>query len=292
METTTSIPAGTIVVGTDGSPSAQQAVEWAAGQAAVEHRALTIVHGTPTAARTWMTAPGYGAGPVLDDMRQDAEELLEEARAFAARRASGVEINTVYRLEDPRQVLAELSADASAVVVGSRGRGPIASLLLGSVGIAVVRHAACPVVVLRPPIGERRGGVVVGVDATEGSVAALEFAFRHAATAGAPLTVVHSWTPSALTTPERFVEHEHEEQRRELVGRVVAELGQKYPDVPRRIDLTRTPAAEALVRAAGGVDLLVVGRRDHEQVLGALHGSVALAVVEHAATTVAVVPSR
>ena len=291
MDTTT-IPAGTIVVGVDGSPSAQQALEWAAGQAALEHRALTIVHGTPPAVRTWMTAPGYGAGPVLDDMRQDAEQLIEEARAFAATRAPGLEVNTVYRVEDPRQVLAELSGRAAAVVVGSRGRGPVVSLLLGSVGIALVRHAACPVVVLRPATTERRSGVVVGVDATEESINALEFAYRHAATAGAPLTALHSWAAGALTTSEQFVEREHVERRRQLVARAVSELGRKYPDVPTRIDLTRMPPAEALLLAAEGVDLLVLGRRRHEPVLGAVHGSVAMAVVEHAVTTVAVVPAH
>jgi nucleotide-binding universal stress UspA family protein len=192
-------------------------------------------------------------------------------------------------------VLVEHSADAAPVVVGSRGRGPVASLLLGSVGVTLVRHASCPVVVLRPPTTPRWGGVLVGVDGTERSVAALEFAFRQAAGREVPLTVLHSWAATAPQGVDRAdlpaAERALVARCRQVVTESIAGLREKYADVAVRIETTRMPPAEALVDAAAGRDLVVVGRRHRPPVLGTVHGSVSAAVVEHAAATVVVVPT-
>ena len=80
------------------------------------------------------------------------------------------------------------------LVLGSRGRGQLRSLLLGSVGVALVRHARCPVVVHRPGhAGTVRDGIVVGADATEESLPVLEFAYREASLRKLPLTVLYSY---------------------------------------------------------------------------------------------------
>lgn len=84
-------------------------------------------------------------------------------------------------IADPREVLLELSPNAAMVVLGSRGLGQLRSLLLGSVGIALVRHAYCPIVVHRPgSVGTVRNGIVVGVEASEESHPVLKFAYREA----------------------------------------------------------------------------------------------------------------
>lgn len=295
MTSTPQIPVGSVVVGYDGSPSSQRALEWAADLARSEHRPITVVHGTPPAAKAWMTAPGYGSEAALDHLRSDAEQLLADARAAVAERAPDLEVTTVHRIEDPRQVLVGLSADAAVVVVGSRGRGPVASLLLGSVGVTLVRHASCPVVVLRPPASPRWGGVLVGSDLTDRSAGALELGFRQAAARGVPLTVLHSWAATAPAPADRAeartAEREHVAGCRQAVVEAAQRLRDKYPDVPLRIETTRMPPAAALVEAAEGRDLVVVGRRHRPPVLGTVHGSVSAAVVEHAAATVVVVPT-
>ena len=146
------IPAGTVVVGVDGSTSAGHALDWAIDQAAAEKRPLTLVC----------------AEASLDD--PDGQATLEEARAQVSRKAPELDVHQLLIVADPREVLLQLSRQAALVVVGSRGRGPVLSLLLGSVGVAVSRHASCPVVVVRPGNpGLVRHGVLVGVDAGESS---------------------------------------------------------------------------------------------------------------------------
>ena len=124
--------------------------------------------------------------------RPQPQRLLAEARADVTRRAPHLDVREVLRVADPRDLLQELSREAAMVVLGSRGRGPMRTLLLRSVGVAVTRHAECPVVVVRP--GNRglvRNGVLVGADGTERSQTTLEFAYRQASLYGLPLTVLH-----------------------------------------------------------------------------------------------------
>jgi nucleotide-binding universal stress UspA family protein len=132
MENTV-IPAGTVVVGLDGSPSSDQALDWAIGLARREHRQLTLAHG-------------------LEPMHEPSEafEILERARGRCHDVAPDLSVHTALRKADPRVVLRDLGDRAAAVVVGSHGRGPVTSRLLGSVGLSVTRRAPCPVVVVRP----------------------------------------------------------------------------------------------------------------------------------------------
>lgn len=174
------IPSGTVVVGVDGSPSADRALDWAIELAGRQHRPLTLAFGQD-----------------LDVLLDDGISALEKARARVAERAPELTVHQAVRKSDPRVLLLELATEATAVVVGSRGRGPVRSLLLGSVSSAVSRHAACPVVVARPGHpGLVRHGVVVGADGGPDSHSTVEFAYRMASLYGMPLTIVAcSWSP-------------------------------------------------------------------------------------------------
>lgn len=292
---TIEIPNGSIAVGVDGSASSKLALDWAADQARTERRPLTIIHAvTPTGA-VWMNQVGHDTRIGHETGRTTAQRLLSHAREQVEHRVPGLDVHEVLRVADPREVLLEVSGDAAMVVVGSRGRGPVRSLLLGSVGAAVTRHARCPVVVLRPAHpGLVRNGVLVGVDGTERSREPLEFAFRQASQRDLPLTVVHAFhdVPAVeFDTGTDVVAAELAEEHRRLLAETVSGMREKYPDVPVRTEVSRGWAGRCLVQMAERMNLVVVGAHHGGLATRILSGSVASAVVEHASCPVAVVPT-
>lgn len=263
-----------IVVAVDGSDHAARALRWAAEQAFLERRRLVAV------------AVGGDAGTTSDHAVAAARELHPdlpvEAAAFPG---------------DPRQVLIDLSAHAHLLVVGSRGRGAVQSMLLGSVSAAVSAHATCPVVVCRPTAADRvQRGVIVGADGSPESLPVIEFAYRQAALRGLPLTVLHCfWDAVAAVAQYRQASGKEAaapelEDLRALLAVSVAGFAEEYPDVPVTLTLEHGLVDEALGPRDGGWDLIVVGRHPMTTLGRVLTGSIATAVVERAHSTVAVVP--
>lgn len=290
------LPAGTIVVGIDGSPDAERALDWASDQAALEQRTLTLVHAVQVvgfpAAGTFV-ATGIDYGGMTDILLDSGRVLLAAARDHALERRPGIEVVDVLSSGDARNELLTLSRRAALVVVGSRGRGPVASLLLGSVSVSVSKHAACPVVVCRPAPGtpgEPGTGILVGVDGTERSLPAVEFAFRIAAFRGHPLTVLHCYWDTLPLGPDGPPEADLNDLRA-LVAESIAGMAEKFPEVAVDVQLRRGFADRALVEASAGHALLVLGHHPLPALDDLVYGSVAPAVVEHARCPVAVVPA-
>ncbi len=285
---------GTIVVGVDASDSSLRALAWAVDQAQVEHRAITLVHAVNAVTPAYADAATVYPEEARVALRDAGRQVLAEARATIDRSAPELEVHSVLRLDDPRTVLLEHSRDAALVVVGSRGRGTLRSLLLGSVGVALVRHAHCPVVVYRPANpGVVRHGIVVGADGSEESLPVLEFAYREASLRDLPLTVVHCFwelntamaAPIAVGPVPVDVESE-----RLLLAESVAGMTEKFPDVRIQQSVARGVPQEVLVSLGKRANLLVVGAHQAGGVSRLLHGSVSVSVVEHATCPVAVVP--
>jgi nucleotide-binding universal stress UspA family protein len=147
--------AGKIVVGVDGSTAARAALQFAAEEAKLRGARVLAVH-----AWTYFPAPGIGepglmAMPegdvlgLLEAERKSAESLLTRAIEEAFPEGADVEVESRLVDADAEDVLVSEAKDAELVVVGSRGRGGIASALLGSVSSHVVQHAPCPVVVVK-----------------------------------------------------------------------------------------------------------------------------------------------
>ena len=136
-----------IVVGVDGSESAQAALRFALEEARVRNapvRAVAVWH-LPVAAY------GGGYGPVDADLEPAMQRVLEDALAKAAEHAAGVDVEGLVREGAPAQILLEEARDAALLVLGSRGLGGFRGLLLGSVGQQCTHHAPCPVVIVRKP---------------------------------------------------------------------------------------------------------------------------------------------
>ena len=270
---------GTIVVGIDGSDTSARALHWATRQAVAEHRPLTLVHTIAAATATLIEGAVVPVGEPQQSRHDAGHRLLEIARSDVARWAPGLDVADVLELGEPSDLLVQMSEVAAMVVVGSRGRGPVRSRLLGSVGVALVRHASCPVVVVRPGNrGAVRNGVLVGLDTTPESRSVLELAYREASLHDLPLMVLHAGRD--------------EEPERLAVAEMVAGMTEKYPDVSVTTRLVDEAPEEVLVRLGMRMDLLVVGSHQTGGLERLRTASVSVAVVEHATCPVAVVPVR
>jgi nucleotide-binding universal stress UspA family protein len=141
----------TIVVGTDGSPGAKAAVQFAAHEAAAHGATLRVV-------ASWQVPPALLVSPemaadLFTAIEEEARALAAESAALAKSVEPGLEVEEVVSEGHPGEVLVEQSRQVDLVVVGRRGRGGFAGLILGSVSQHVMHHAACPVVVV-PPVKE------------------------------------------------------------------------------------------------------------------------------------------
>ncbi|MGH9092790.1 MAG: universal stress protein [Acidimicrobiales bacterium] len=136
---------GHIVVGVDGSEASVSALRWAARQGGLTGAAVEVV-----ACWEWPSTYGWGM-PVPADYHPDADAESALEQLVAGVRAAHPDVAFVPRVVEghPARVLVELSAGADLLVVGSRGHGEFAGMLLGSVSTHCVAHAHCPVLVMR-----------------------------------------------------------------------------------------------------------------------------------------------
>jgi len=292
------LPAGGVVAAVDGSPSSTRAVAWAVDQAVVENRPLVLAHGMGPVESHWMgQSAGIDHRALLAARRAEARRVMDAARAQVAARAPDLVAHEALLAQDPRELLIGLSSHAAMLVLGSHGRGPVTSLLLGSVSVAVTKHAACPVVVVRPRRAEEpSGGVLVGTDGTERSRQTLEFAHRQASLRELPLTIMHCyWDARSAFQSARVRRGDAApgpdvEEVRLLVAESLAELADRFPEVDVRVELVHGWADDCLIEGSKKMDLVVVGTHRRRALEAIVYGSVAFSVLEHAGCVVAVVP--
>lgn len=272
-----------VLVGYDGSPGADLALEWAVSTVAVTSRPLQV------------GIVGTHMDPVLGDFRAHNEQLVDawRQRAFGILEPTGLPGWDVEVHRGPTgPVLLAAASRAHLLVVGSRGHGLLAGSLGGSVSQHVVRHATRPVVVVRPVrhAGARR--IVVGMDGSDAALAALRFAVARARQTREALVVAHAhrgWFPpvrGARSLPgpadpaeetDRVLHAAAEAVRSELDG----------------IELSTTAAvgsaSRLLVDLSIESSLVVVGARGRDAFTEVLLGSVAQEVLHRAESPVAVV---
>ena len=152
-----------VVVGVDGSTGARHALDWAIDEARLRKVPLRVVHawmfgyigGSANTYPSW--GPSVGAytsvGEDLQDVRSAAEDLVAQAINDARADVSGVEIERSVVQGAAAKVLIDAASADDLLVVGSRGHGELAGLLLGSISQQCVHHSPCPVVVVRPANG-------------------------------------------------------------------------------------------------------------------------------------------
>ena len=150
---------GDVVVGVDGSPTSQRAVEFAFAEAALRNTGLTAVHAwTLPWLRSTLSIRHEVVNVTRPALQQEAAAVLSESLAEIRPKHPAVPVVEQAVEERPAVALVEASHDAPMLVVGSRGRGGISGLLLGSVSHAVLHQAPCPVAVIRGPHAESSTG--------------------------------------------------------------------------------------------------------------------------------------
>ena len=296
-----------VLVGVDGSPGSRAALGYALTAAARRDGVLKVVatfglEGVRVGDHP-IGVPPLGTVRAVLDARVRA--LVDEVRADPAVRAvpgaEGVAAVVVVSGGPAAPRLVDDSTDADLLVVGSRGRGAVRSVLLGSVALHCVTHAHCPVVVVHPAAAGHRQErtVVVGIDGSPASraalVAALDEAARLATDVAAVTTfeLVDRWTAlSAMPAPDADqIRSAVQSGAEAMVDEAVAEHRARHdgraPSV--RAVVAEGRAVDVLIQWTADAALLVVGSRGHGELRGLLVGSVALACAMHGAGPVMVV---
>ncbi|WP_229398555.1 universal stress protein, partial [Micromonospora okii] len=247
-----------VVVGVDGSASALDAVRVATREAVARHRPLRVVHAFiwPLLGAPLGPAPD---GPADAGLRHQAEQVVDEAMAEARKVSAEVDVTGELVDGSPARVLVSESQDAALLVLGSRGLGGFAELLVGSAAVQVSARADCPVLVVR---GEPRadGPVVVGVDGSELSDEAIAFAFEEAAQRDTPLVAVHAWLYPTPVGPGDVLPLTYDvdaliaEEERAL-AESLAGWSERYPQVPVQRRLVRGVPARVLVEESASAQL-------------------------------------
>lgn len=269
-----------VVAGVDGSRANSGALRWAAAEAVARGAALRVVTVVPGRG----TMPG-GTGAAAAD-RSVVGRSVERAIAGLARVHPGLDVVAREIPGVPEEVLNDVGRGAELVVVGTRGAGGFAGLRLGSVALGVAAGAHCAVALV--PAGgvveARAPEVVVGVDGHHPDGEALGLAFDAAQRREARLRAVSAWrlpTPfdDGTVAPVEEDRAEWEDEEVQLLGDALRGWREKYPAVGVLPDVRLFGPADALVRASGSADLLVVGRGEARTVRGL--GGVAHAVAHH-----------
>ncbi|GAB3309869.1 universal stress protein [Geodermatophilus aquaeductus] len=288
----------TVVVGVDGSESAQEAAATAVEEAARRGAALLLVHALSwPAAATSSHGTGASALPELGGLlHAAAETVLRTASGDAADVLGPDRVSWSVVPGDPADALADAARGADLLVLGSRGVGGVVGLVIGSTVTAVLTAPPCPVLVLPDPttaVVRPRATVVAAVEGRPGDDAVLAVAFTEAAMRGTDLLAVHAWQDVALETAllsagplVDWAGVLADEQR--VLAEALAGWREKEPDVTVREAVVRERPARALLAAGLTAELLVVGGRRHRG-LGRL-GSTTHAVAHRAPCPIVVVP--
>ncbi|MGW7407595.1 universal stress protein [Streptomyces sp. NPDC054833] len=294
-----------VVVGVDGSAESLAAAEWAAREAARRERPLRLIH-------AWNPPPSaMEDGTAAAGRRYLAQRTLRQAEEGV--RAACPEVRLHDELvEGPAvEVLREAAEGAELLVLGSRGLSGFTGFLVGSVALGVVARATRPVVLVRA--GEETADehlpapdgsastttgyrdVVLGIDLSEPCDEVIEFAFEAARLRRARLRAVHAWQPPGpLGLGEGDIGLIDDPRRAEewlgFLKAVLQVWRDKYPEVEVLETVVEDKPANALLRAATGASLLVVGHHLTQRRIGPRTGPTTHSAIHHIYCPVAVVP--
>lgn len=283
---------GGVVVGVDGSEHGYAATRYAATEADRLGVRLDLVHVLPASI------------PVMPELLRSMSEsslqsygldILDHARKAALESRPGVEIETHVCSGHRTSELLACGEHARLIVLGSRSPSAFDRIWTGRTVTAVASSAPCPVVVA-PAAWEDaplRARIAVGVKTPGDARLLSETAFELARELGAELVVLHAWRLEGVyddIIADRTCTEGWQHTQAALLERDLADLRERFPDVPVRVYVRHEDPAHALVRVAGGVDRVLLQRPAGR--MGHHHGHVARAVLREARCPVVVLPEH
>lgn len=288
---------GAVVVGVDGSDVAKGAVAYAAKTAAGRGVGLHVV--MTYAAPSTMFAEGMvPPQQLIDHFEAEAEPVVQEAMKIARKTAPDLTITGAVAEGNPAQLLIEYSREAKIIVLGTRGLGALKGVVLGSVSAHVATNAHCPVIVTKADTAETThddGPIVVGVDGSDNSVRATEWAFSEAKARGASLLAVHTWIdPEVQAAAAGVILSEDDlsrlsSEQRTMLDDALGNLREKYPEVEVETLVTEDRATRILVEKSREAQLVVVGSHGRGTFTGMLLGSTSRSLLQASYAPVMVV---
>ncbi|WP_324790351.1 universal stress protein [Streptomyces sp. H51] len=283
-----------VTVGLDGSPESLAAARWAADEAQKRGLGLRLLHAWP------LLVPEPTDVPSEVDQNYWARRLVHTVRAELQMRHPGLTIVPDLVADDAQSALLRAASESEMLVLASRGLAPVESYFLGDVSMPVVARAERPVVMVRAeaPEGEPRptptSRVVVALKLHGSSDDLLDFAFHTAAARGVPLQAVHGRSVPLHARVPWGVDHDISEEitreAQQQLSKALRPWREKYPQVEVDDSVRLASPPKAVVRAAEGAALLVIGRRRHRPGLVPHLGPVTQAALHHGRCSVAVVP--
>lgn len=271
--------ATSILVGYNQTPEAQAAFRWALQAARMRHIPVHVV-------QAGRVAPPHGHDPQAPALKELAANSVDWGVAITTEQVPAASLADLAHAAGPDTIL----------VIGARHATSGLHALLGGTTTAVIREAACPLVIARPA-AHSSGPVVVGLRDHPASLQTLAWAFDHASRHHLALHAVHTYTQPVYTpdgAQESPAELAHRTTQVEdlLLHEEVAGFVELYPDVALTSQAVHDSAAHALIQASGDASLVVLGTRAHSLVLALLVGSPPLVVAPRSACSVAVIPHR
>lgn len=293
------VPHGSIVIGVDGSPASNRALAWAVADATRRSLPVHLL----CARETYIGAAHLDSSVAWTDPTLDALDssltVVEEARDYIRSVSPDLQVTSSRPWGRPAQHLVIASREAEMLVVGSRGHGRLASVVLGTVSLQTAAHARCPVIVVREGQPEHPTGslkITVGVDGSSDAREAVQFAMRLAGPGGDVDLVLAWWLEvvdgMVVTTPESSQWETIVRRHRATLDDALGSTREEYPHVNVETHIERGRTEDVLLGAVRNSDLLVVGSRGRGGFAGLMLGSVSQHMLGAAPCPVAVMVNR
>lgn len=266
------------LIGVDGSEQSRVALAWGLARASERGAEVELLHVADDSFLSESVA-------FLSEAQQASEQMLQAETEYARSLGFTGKISGTAVVGHPIAEVEEASKRADLLILGAHNGSRFAGSFFGTRAVKVAATAHCPVAVI-PAVtaAEPKAGVVVGVDGSEASKKAIAVAAEAASFRGSPLIAVYAWMPPLTPGLEYLWSEELVESQRsaaeEAIAIGVAGLAERYPDLEIRREIVQSPPVAALVQAAEGAELLVVGSRGRGGISRLLLGSVSHGVLQ------------